>query len=408
MVDKNTEATLNITFVPRAAGTFTQTVQFSAIFAETASLALTGVATGSVTPVKEGDDWPLSTLNPRKLLIENFDGADTDAHNKPLSLDGWKNIAEQGGRAWWGFAVDNEDVAKVTAYKWNSDDYDADMWLITPPLDFKNAESKVFTFDVMGQYLSEDNPGKFEVYYMAMDEQGNLAPRKAIAAKHIPSADDGLYYTAIDGLNIPTTSDESDTWCKNQINFTNLDLDDVFFIGFRYSGTGGSNNSATYYIDNVSWGRTDIPVITPEVQVFTATVAKGETFTSQPINVATQALADDVTLQLAGDDADKFSLNTTSLSKDGGDFTFSFTSAETGTYYAYVMFSSQDAATVAMQIGVEVTDASTGINAINVNAAEISAIYDLNGRQMPLDFNSLAKGVYIIRTNDGKVVKLKK
>ena len=33
---------------------------------------------------------------------------------------------------------------------------------------------------------------------------------------------------------------------------------DVFHMGFRYIGPNGADGAVTYYIDNVSWGRTDL------------------------------------------------------------------------------------------------------------------------------------------------------
>ena len=171
MIPANGTTNVTVTFKPNAAGTFTNAIVISALGMEDVEIPLEGVATdgGTVVPEKEGDEYKLSADNPRTLLNETFSGLD---RNKPFHIDGWTNSAIQGTRAWWGYsfldsdASAGEQVAKVTAYDSkvaDGDESPAEMMLVTPPLDFKNAQSKMFTFRVRGDYL-QDNQTDNAVY----------------------------------------------------------------------------------------------------------------------------------------------------------------------------------------------------------------------------------------------------
>ena len=102
-----------------------------------------------------------------KQLNEKFDNI---TRNKPLALDRWTNSALEGTRAWWGYSFldydtesPNEKVAKVTAYDSKVESGSgtlAQMILVTPPLDFKNSATKVFTFKVRGDYLQDNQTDK--------------------------------------------------------------------------------------------------------------------------------------------------------------------------------------------------------------------------------------------------------
>ena len=46
-----------------------------------------------------------------------------------------------------------------------------------------------------------------------------------------------------------------------QINLENQPNMDIFHMAFRYTSPNGGMGSVAYYIDDVSWGRTDLPEI---------------------------------------------------------------------------------------------------------------------------------------------------
>jgi hypothetical protein len=236
---KNTTTIIKILFRPTAAGDFTKQLKISAdgIFT---TADLYGSATMPDECVKEGDNYPLSTENSLALLDEKFDNV---PHNSVFQLNGWKNIAEQNCRAWWGCTKDAlgnavNPSAKVTAYNLIiTDVVPYEMWLYTPALNFENADVKKFTFRVMGDYLSEEVVSILELYYVVKNSDGSLSKQN---------------------LNIsdfPSITDENGTWYPYMIDLTNQPVADVFFMAFRYyCPAGGLGSSQVYYIDDVTWG----------------------------------------------------------------------------------------------------------------------------------------------------------
>ena len=243
MLMRNTKNTVKVTFKPTVAGTYNTSLIFSALGMEDVELPLEGVATGD-TPdePKEGVDFVLSEENPLKQLNEKFDNI---TRNKPLALDRWTNSALEGTRAWWGYSFldydtesPNEKVAKVTAYDSKVESGSgtpAQMILVTPPLDFKNSATKVFTFKVRGDYLQDNQTDKLELCY-------------------IDIADGTPYIQPLTGCKMPATKDESGKWYPYTVDLTNQEVADVFFMAFRFTSTRGAGNSATYYIDDVTYG----------------------------------------------------------------------------------------------------------------------------------------------------------
>lgn len=243
MLMRNTKNTVKVTFKPTVAGTYNTSLIFSALGMEDVELPLEGVATGD-TPdePKEGVDFVLSEENPLKQLNEKFDNI---TRNKPLALDRWTNSALEGTRAWWGYSFldydtesPNEKVAKVTAYDSKVESGSgtpAQMILVTPPLDFKNSATKVFTFKVRGDYLQDNQTDKLELCY-------------------IDIADGTPYIQPLTECKMPATKDESGKWYPHTVDLTNQEVADVFFMAFRFTSTRGADNSATYYIDDVTYG----------------------------------------------------------------------------------------------------------------------------------------------------------
>lgn len=381
-IAKNQDAAeLNITFTPKEAGTFNQTVELSATFATTMRVKLTGVATGSTEPEKEGDDFPLITENPLKLMIETFD---TNEKNKPVSLNQWKNVSVKGYRAWWGYDLDGEKVSKATAYdSKTTEDYPMEMWLVTPPLDFKNAESKLFTFRMMGTHLFDGMDAKLEVCYMDMNGSE-------------------LYTEAINIPNIPMIANDNEDWREVHLDFTGQNLADVFFIGFHFTGTGGTANSAVYYVDDVTWGRTDIPMLNFSTASITEVAEVGKTFTSKAINITAANTTEPVTLKLVGPNAGKFSLSTTTLPAAGGEFTVSFKSDVEGVHEAGVKISSRGAADKYLSISINNKKAVDGINEITCEIPADGVVYDLGGRAVYAKDGKLTRGIYIVPMENGK------
>jgi len=320
----NDDYDFTITFKPDMPGEYTATIKVSAPMAEDRYINLTGKSQGDVPePEKEGTELILDKSNPLTLLNEDFQTV--DAHNKPLMLNGWDNVAMTGLRAWWGYKFDDDNnvAAKVTAYDSKADSgTPCEMLLVTPALDFKNSASKVFTCDIMGDFLPEGGT------------------QEALEVLYIEDKD---WMQPLQGMNIPAQADYNKEWVKYVIDFEGQDLADVFFIGFRLKATRGRDNSSIYYVDNVSWGRTDIPQIKTTCQGVDLTSIPGNTVTSDEIEISALNLTEDIKLSVVGANASKFSVSTATLPKEGGTFTVSFSPEEIGLHEAYVQLISKDA-----------------------------------------------------------------
>ena len=382
---------LEVTFAPKESGTFHQRIEFYSENAQSVFIDLTGTATEAGGEEEtEGDRLPLDPSSPVTLLDEHFDAS---AHNLPLSIKGWKNIAVEGKRAWWGydFADTNERTAKVTAYDSQATDgYPTEMWLVTPPLDFQNAQSKVFTFRVMGDLLLERQDAQLELRYMDM-------------------ANGSLYQSPVEGIAIPSIPDENGEWREFHLNLEGQNIADVFFMAFCFTATGGRKNSAVYYIDDVSFGRTDLPVLAPSVTVLAKEVVLGETYTSPDITVTARNLAEPIALTLGGANPSAFELSTEELPATGGSFRVSFSSEQEGVHEAYVKIASRGAADVYVPL---VFNNQRG-NSIDMTVTEGTSrftVYDCSGRIVLEEtsgnesqvLSHLPQGIYILQKTDAQ------
>lgn len=392
---KSGNTQITITFKPLAQGTYEEDIEFSGVKAETKSLHITGVATGSDDPAaKEGDELPLDDTNPLTSYVQHFDGV---TKNKPLSIDGWKNLAQVGTRAWWGYTwEDGTSAAKVTPYDSKATtSAPCVMTLVSPALDFKNTTNPVLTFNVMGTLMSDGMDDLLEVCY-------------------IEKVGDDMYVAPFQGLDMPCTADKNGEWVPFTVDLKGLDLADVFYIGFRFNSFRGTENSATYYIDDFTWGQTNVPLIRPSVHelVFDATV--GKKATSPEISVEGLALTSDIKLSLYGADKGSFTLSTTTLPAAGGKFTVDFINEEAGQYAVEVDFTSEGAPMTAIVVGVN-NQMSTGINTVVVDLQQPVTVYDLQGRALIADKqigsmseikSAFGEGIYIVKQG-AKSLKIK-
>ena len=344
MFSKNTDVTVTITFAPKVAGSYQSTLTFYSEGAESVILTLNGTGTAK-TP--ETIDWQTDFVwnesNPLSWMFEQFEDI---THNETLILEGWQNVAAADQRPWWGFDASKTQImegdgkfAKATAYQFGKEPTGTwEMWLVTPPLDFKNAGSKIFAFSVMGQYLlDEGSESKLEIYYI--DPLGE------------PTA---YFQDLTESFDIPRTSDRSESWSTFYLDLAPYaeTVADVFHMAFRFVGPNGNEGAVTYYIDDVSWGRTDLPLISPDVVQIAETAVLNEEKVVGQITVSTQHLTVPVNVAIKGANYDKFQLSAETLPAEGGAITVSFQSDETGVHEAYVELSCSEAPTVYIPISV--------------------------------------------------------
>lgn len=344
MFSRNTDVTVTITFAPKVAGSYQSTVTFSSENAESVVITLNGTG---IAKTPETIDWQTdfawNLSNPLNLMIEQFDDI---SHNETLILDGWQNVAAADQRPWWGFdasktqAIEGDGkFVKASAYQSGQASTGTwEMWLVTPPLDFKNAGGKVFTFSVMGQYLAgEGSDTQLEIYYIDASNPANV-----------------FFQNLTESFDIPVTSDRNESWRSFFLDLAPYSetIADVFFMAFRFVGPNGNEGAVTYYIDNVSWGRTDLPLISVDVPQITETAVLNEEKIVGQITVSTQHLTEPVNVAVKGPNYNKFKLSAESIPAEGGALVIGFQSDEVGVHEAYIELSSSEAPSVFIPISV--------------------------------------------------------
>ncbi len=334
MFGKNADATVTITFAPTEAGSYQSTVTFYSEGAESVVLTLNGTG---IAKTPETIDWQTDFVwnesNPLSLLNETFDDI---THNETLVLDGWQNVAAIDQRPWWGFdasksqAVEGDGkFAKATTYQFGKESTGTwETWLVTPPLDYKNAVSKIFAFSVMGQYLaSEGGESTLEIYYIDATNPSDV-----------------FFQDLTSSFDIPRSSDRSEVWSTFYLDLAPYSetVADVFHMAFRFVGPNGNEGVVTYYLDDISWGRTDLPLISVDIAQISETAIVNKQRTIGAITVSTQYLTLPVSVAVKGANYDKFSISTETIPAEGGTFTIDFQSDEIGVHEAYIELSSSE------------------------------------------------------------------
>ncbi len=254
------------------------------------------------------------------------------------------------------------------------------MLLLTPALDFENSASKILTFRVMGQYLADGMTDVLRVVYCDV-------------------AEGEPYYQEIEGLNIPASADYNGEWIDYVVNLKGQELSNVFFIGFLFDSNRGRDNSAVYYIDDVTYGRTDVPHIESDPMTIEA-VAEPFKAHSTVISVAGHNLSENIALSIGGANPSNFSLSTTTLPAEGGSFELSFLTELEGVHEAYIELKSAGAPTHYILLAYN-AKASSGITGIESDEDGLFVVYNASGIQVlsttdPNAVNALPAGLYIV------------
>lgn len=392
---KNGNTQINITFKPLVPGDYEEVIEFSGIKAVTETIRIYGTATeNGTTEDREGDRLPLDDSKPLASYMQNFDGV---TKNKPLSIEGWKNLAQVGNRAWWGYTwADGNSAAKVTPYDSKMEETTpCVMTLVSPALDFKNTPNPVLTFKVMGTLMRDGMADQLEVCYIEKDGEG-------------------MYVQPIDGLNIPASPDKNEEWVPYTIDLKGLDLADVFFIGFRFNSSRGAESTTSYYIDDFSWGQTNVPLIRPNIREGSFKATAGKKATSPDIEIEGIALTSDIKISLYGAHKGFFTLSTTTLPAAGGKFNLDFLNTEPGEYAVEVDLNSEGAPLTAVIVGVQ-NETATGITDVIVDLSQPVSIYDIQGRALITNKqisstselkSAFGEGIYIVKQGE-KACKVK-
>lgn len=395
---------ITITFAPRTEGTFTDVIEFTAPYGNTERITVSGTSGGDIPVVSEGDTpFVLDTTDPRTYLVEDFETE--TANNKPLHIDGWKNFALEGTRAWWSYATDEgtNKAAKVTAYDLTvAPDKGTPclMTLVSPALDFKNTEHRLLTFRIMGQYMYDGMSDALNVLYVTYDGTQ-------------------MYGEVL--VSAPAASDYNDEWQEYVVDLEGLDLEDVFFVGFNFDSTRGRDNSTVYYVDDVTWGRDDVLFIRPSQTLHEYTVKTGVPVTNT-YSVTGLNLTAPIKLHMVGSHAANFTLSTEELPAEGGSFDVTFNTDADGLHTGFVEMKSEGApvsyidiyatadadysgvGSVAAASGLKLELAGRILTARGADAVRTIEVYTADGALVAkvegapvLDLGALPAGLYVAR-----------
>lgn len=238
------DVTLTVTFAPKAEGEYTDTWTYtSSMVATPATITVKARCVAPLPPEpQEGDTEIKADMgNPTPWYTQDFASLES---NKPLSLEGWSNLAEQGTRAWWGYTGESDGqtftAAKVTAYDSTlkpGQGTPCVMTLVSPALDYKNAPVKKLRFRLMGMFLTDDSNDRLTVNLGEADPDGKLA------------------FYEMEGFDIPAKADQAGEWIEYDVDMSVVpDMPDAFVIAFTFTGTRGADNATTYYITDFEWG----------------------------------------------------------------------------------------------------------------------------------------------------------
>lgn len=321
------------------------------------------------------------------------------ATNSVIKLDGWVNSAVEGTRAWWSY-TDSETgnkMAKATLYDSKAEvSTPATMVLLSPRLSY-NTERRLLCFNIMGKFLGSNADAKMGVAY--------------VDAKYADAHPDAPVFSMINGLNIPSTAEENGNWAKYVLDTENWPLDDEFYIAFVMEGSRGAENAATYFVDDFSWGRTDVPFIRTSHQLFEQTAVANAEHTSPELTITGFNLDAPIEVSLSGTHAKNFTASTEQLPAEGGKLSLKFLSDAAGDHNAVLSLKSGDSQShillsysVGEQTGVEGIAKETG----KVVVSDLMGRVVLNGVSMQEAKRYMDRTpgtVYVVVNSEGKATK---
>lgn len=330
--------------------------------------------------ISNADAQPLSLLN------EKFTGL---RHTRILGLEGWQNLALLGARPFYAWqqkdagqnVVENE-VAQISFYKYATEDNtEQESWLISPTLSYKNAASKTLTFRLRYANAVENGSELFG-FYVITEKAGK------------PTA----HYIDLNSLVPVGVTVDSEKWYDYSVDLSSadsLDIDDLFHVAFSfYSPVGGSATTLNFMIDDVTFGRTDLPVISIDNDYVVFEAKQGQDATPQTVNITTTNATDDVTITFVPSSADNyFSVSNTSLPSEGGPIAIGFHTDDATDHAAMLLIQTRSAAPVVIKLFAHVSTA-TGIDVVKNADGKVSATID--GKTLKISGKYKAYSIYTV------------
>lgn len=287
--------------------------------------------------LKGADSKPLAVLN------ETFSDL---RHTRILGLKGWQNLTVRGERPFYAWQQKNADqsvveneVAQISFLKYGAiDKREHESWLISPTLSYKNAQSKDLTFSLMYRNQTTNGEERFGFYIIA-EENGKIKPYYLDLSAYVPA-----------GVKL-----EPDMWFDYRIDLSKvegLNLEDKFHVAFSYySPVGGNETSLNFMIDDVTFGRTDLPELAVDNDFIQFVFRPGQEMTPQPLNIYSDRTTAPVTVTLAPSAQKKyFKLSHEKLPLEGGSIAVGFKSNDSKTHAAALLVQTRGAKPIIVKL----------------------------------------------------------
>lgn len=287
--------------------------------------------------LKDADSRPLAVLN------ETFSDL---RHTRILGLKGWQNLTVRGERPFYAWKQKNADqsvveneVAQISFLKYGVEDRrEHESWLISPTLSYKNAQSKDLTFSLMYRNQTTNGEELFG-FYIITEKDGKATPYFLDISEYVPA-----------GVKL-----ESDMWFDYRIDLSKVEgltIEDKFHVAFSYySPVGGNATSLNFMLDDVTFGRTDLPELSVDNDFIQFVFRPGQEMTPQPLNIYSNRTTAPVTITLAPSTQKKyFKLSSEKLPLEGGALAVGFKSNDSKTHAAALLVQTRGAEPIIVKL----------------------------------------------------------
>ena len=287
--------------------------------------------------LKDADSKPLAVLN------ETFSDL---RHTRILGLKGWQNLTVRGERPFYAWKQKNADqsvveneVAQISFLKYGVEDRrEHESWLISPTLSYKNAQSKDLTFSLMYRNQTTNGEELFG-FYIITEKDGKATPYFLDISEYVPA-----------GVKL-----EPDMWFDYRIDLSKVEgltIEDKFHVAFSYySPVGGNATSLNFMIDDVTFGRTDLPELSVDNDFIQFVFRPGQEMTPQPLNIYSDRTTAPVTITLAPSAQKKyFKLSSEKLPLEGGALAVGFKSNDSKTHAAALLVQTRGAEPIIVKL----------------------------------------------------------
>ena len=358
---------------------------------------------------------------PLVVLDETFSGL---RHTRILGLKGWQNLTVHGERPFYAWQQKNADqsvveneVAQISFLKYGVvDKREHESWLISPTLSYKKAQSKDLTFSVMYRNQTTNGEEQFG-FYIITEKDGKATPYYIDLSAYVPA-----------GVKL-----EPDMWFDYRIDLSKVEgltIDDKFHVAFSYySPVGGNETSLNFMIDDVTFGRTDLPELSVDNDFIKFAFRSGQEMTPQPLNIYSDRTTAPVTITLTPSTQKKyFKLSHEKLPLEGGAMAVGFKSNDSKTHAAALLIQTRGAEPIIVKLlaqpitdGISnVTSGSDGSLMPVVNGTELTVngtyqtyqLFSTDGSllqqgsyQQRIDLSGVLSKVLILKLNTGKDVR---